>query len=373
MYYKDDWAAAKAHMEAFWAGEDIGRPMMAVYAPRNAGCTVFPELQNGPWLGGLESIKDGDQAAVEKWWRDPEENYKRAKFWFENTYFGGEAIPATYVNWGASAACAFYGAAPHFNRTSVWYEQVIEDWESWEWSFDEKTNQWWNNIREIIQYLNDRAEDEFFVGMPEFGNAADNLSLMRGMDNLAVDCLEDPEAVSNAIDFMESHWCNLHEKLYQLTLPVNGGGVLPWMSLWAPGRIDQIACDFSTALSPKLFKELFVPDIQKLGSWTEYGTYHLDGRTAMQNHLDTLLQIPEIKTIEFTPGIGSDPTLTEDYIPRYRKILDSGKRLYLLAEPHEVEPLCRLLGSKNLFMSTWAESREEADALIENTYKWCKK
>lgn len=374
MYYKEDWAIAKKNLQAFWAGEDIGRPLLGVFAPRTDDSYVFPELQNGPWMGGMESIADKDQAAIDNWWRDPEENYKRAKYWFENTYFGAEAIPATYVNWGASAAAAFFGSRPHFNKTSVWYEQVIEDWDTWKWSFEEAANEWWNNIWQIIGYLNERANGEYLVGMPEFGNAADNLSLMRGMDNLAIDCIEEPEAIGEAIDFMEAHWCALHEKIYQLTLHTNdGGGVLPWMSLWAPGRIDQLACDFSTVISPDKFRELFVPDIRKLGSWTDYGMYHLDGKAAMRHHLDTLLEIDEIKAIEFTPGVGSDPTLTEEYIPCYRKILASGKKLYLLAAPHEVKPLCELLNSRGLYLCTSAGSREEADALIQNTYEWSRK
>ena len=371
MYYKEDWGEAKKHLEAFWAGEDIGRPLLAVFAPRTKDSAVFPELQNGPWMGGLEDVSD--QEVIDRWWRDPEQNYRRMKYWFENTYFGGEAIPATYVNWGASAAAAFFGSTPHFNRTSVWYEQVIGDWDTWKWEFDERADKWWNNIRDIAAYLNERADGEFFVGMPEFGNAADNLSLMRGMDNLAIDCIEQPKVIGTAIDYMETFWCALHEQLYQLTLGANdGGGVLPWMSLWAPGRIGQLACDFSTVLSPALFRELFVPDIKKLGSWTEFGVYHLDGKTAMRNHLDTLLEIDEIMAIEFTPGVGSDPTLTEEYIPRYRKILESGKKLYLLAAPSEVKPLCELLGGKGLFLCTSADSREEADALIRATRDWCR-
>jgi hypothetical protein len=319
----------------------------------------------------MEKFDDNDTDAIKKWWCDPEENYKRMRYWFENTYFGGEAVPATYVNWGASEAAAFFGSTPSFHKTSVWYSRCINDWDSWKWEFDEKTNVWWKNVKDIIQYLTDRAGGQYFVGMPEFGNAADNLSLMRGMDALAVDCLDVPEKIVEAIEFMDRWWVKLHEELYNITIHVNdNGSILPWMSLWAPGRIDQLACDFSSVLSPATFKDLILKDTELMGAWTEYGMYHLDGPACMRNHLDTLLSVPCIKAIEFTPGAGSPPTLTASYIPRYKKILESGKRLYLLAEPDEVEELCKQLPIAGLFLCTWADSREDADRMLENAYKW---
>jgi hypothetical protein len=374
MYYKDDWDKAKENLRAFWAGEDIGRPLMAVFAPRTKDSFVFPELQHGPWTGSMKDFAETDTASIQNWWTNPDENLKRMIYWFENTYFGGEAIPATYTNWGASAAAAFFGSEPVFKKTSVWYTDVIKEWDEWEWKFDESSNKWWKTIRDITEHLVKNAAGKFMVGMPEFGNAADNLSLMRGMDNLAIDCLEEPEQIEKAIDFMDGWWIKLHEKLYALCKPVNdGGGVLPWMSLWAPGKIDQLACDFSSVLSPDQFRGIFVRDITQMGAWTEYGMYHLDGPACMKNMLDILLGIDCIKAIEFTPGAGSPPTLTPDYIPRYKKILQSGKRLYLLAAPSEVEALCRELPSKGLLLCSFAPSREEADKMIKNTYTWSKK
>jgi 5-methyltetrahydrofolate--homocysteine methyltransferase len=374
MYYKSDWGKAKANLEFFWKGEDIGRPCMAVFAPRNENCMQFPELHHGPWTGSMRDFADNDTEAMYRWWTDPDENLKRMKFWFENTYFGGEAIPATYVNWGASAGAAFFGSPPVFRKTSVWYPALIDSWEDWKWEFDERTNRWWKIIWDIIVHLAENAEGNYLVGMPEFGNAADNLSLMRGMDNLAMDCFDYADDIKKAIDFMDGYWVSLHEKLYQLLAPVNeGGGVLPWMSLWAPGRIDQLACDFSSIISPDTFKEIFVYDIETMGKWMEYGMYHLDGQACMRNMLDILLTIDCIKAIEFTPGAGSPPTLTAEYIPRYRKVLESGRRLYLLADPGEVRQLCEALPSRGLYLCSFADSRRDADIMIENTYKWCKK
>jgi hypothetical protein len=372
MFYKDDWLKAKERLKAFWNNDIIDRCCVAVFAPRKSSkLPPFPELQWGPWLGGLDQFADDEKVSIERWWIDPEENYRRMITWFENTYFGGEAVPATYVNWGAMAIAAFYGSTPEFKKETVWYPPVIEDWETWKWEFDEVNNRYWNQILVITKYLLEHAEGKYFVGTPEFGTAGDLLSLMRGMDKLSLDLLDYPSEVKNAIDVLGDTWVTLHEDIFQMTYGSNDeGDVLAWMSLWAPGRHDQLACDFSSVISPPMFQEFFVPEIVKEGRWCEYGTYHLDGPDAMKNHLHSLLQIDEIDTIEWTPGAGSPPTITPEYMPIYRSIQERGKRLYLLAEPQDIEKLLAELSPRGLFICTRADSEDEANELLRRVEKW---
>lgn len=372
MDYKPDWEIARQRLLAWWNHAILDRCCIAVHAPRKSSTLPpFPDLQNGPWLGGLEAISDDDQAALAQWWKDPELNYQRAITWFENTSFGGEALPVTYVNWGAMAMAAMFGSPPQFTKTSVWYPAVIDDWETWTWQFDPATDPTWQTLLAIVRRFVEAAPGKFFVGKPELGNGADVLSLLRGMDRLAMDLYLHPEAVKRGVDVISDAWVTLMEQAYQLTTAVNAGGdVLAWMGLWAPGRVDQIACDFSTAISPAMFAEFFVPEIVKMGNWCEYGVYHLDGPACMKNMLDPLLEVPQIKAIQFTPGAGAPPTYTEAYIPRYQQILASGRNLYLLVQPHEVEKILAVLPPEGLYMRTYVESEEEAEDLLRQVTKW---
>ena len=372
MYYKPDWEEAKERLLAWWDHAVLDRCCLAIHAPRkDSKLPAFPDIQHGPWLGGLDEIPEGDKAAIRRWWKDPELNYRRAIAWFENNYFGGEALPITYVNWGAMALAGMLGSEAEFNTTSVWYPPVIEDWASWEWKFDAQTNPTWQTILRIVErFVQGAQEGQFLVGSPELGNGADVLSLMRGMGRLAMDLMIEPDAVKKGVDVISDIWVQLMEQVHCMTEGVNEGGVLAWMGLWAPGRIDQIACDFSSVISPAMFREFFVPEIVKMGEWCDYGVYHLDGPTCMNNMLDVLLEIPQIKVIQFTPGVGSAPTSTQAYLPRYRKILGSGRSLYLLVQPHEVEKLLAELPPEGLFMRTYVETQDEADEMIRKVAHW---
>jgi len=94
----------------------------------------------------------------------------------------------------------------------------------------------------------------------------DVLSLMRGMDTLALDLYTRPEAVKQGINVISDTWVALMEHTHQKTTAVNDDGILAWLGLWAPGRIDQIACDFSSVISPEMLRQFFLPENGEDGS-----------------------------------------------------------------------------------------------------------
>ena len=150
------------------------------------------------------------------------------------------------------------------------------------------------------------------------------------------------------------------------------GSVFGAFLIWAPGTVAKVQCDASSMLSPAMFREFFIPEIVQECAWCEYGTYHLDGPQAMKSHLNALLEVKEIANIEWTPGLGCPPTYTPEYIPLYRKIQAAGKRLYLLAQPREVELLLNELSAKGLFLCTNASSEDEANDLLKKVQVWSK-
>lgn len=374
MYYKHDWESAKNRLLAFWANKSTDRALVGVLAPRKGSAyTSYAELRAG-LDANLNAIPEGDHEAIHQWWVDPEQNYHRMIEWFENTYFGGEAVPCTFVNWGAMAMAAFYGSQPDFRKETVWYLPSIDNLETWSFQFNPDTNVYWQQTMAIMRLLVERNQGEYFIGTPEFGTAGDLLSLMRGMERFALDLLESPEASKKAINMLSETWVRLHEEVYQLTRSKNdGGGILAWMLLWAPGRISQLACDFASIISPGMFRTFFVPEIEQEGNWCEHGVYHLDGPQAMRSTLDTLLHLPQIQTIQWTPGENLAPTYSPQYVPGYKKIQAAGKRLYLLVEPEEIEPLLQELSPRGLFLRTHADSEEQANDLLRSIEKWSRR
>jgi hypothetical protein len=372
MYYKPDWEQTRQRMTAWWHHEVVDRCCVAVCAPRaNSTLPPLPNLQYEMWLDGMESIVSDDTAALAHWWQDPDLNYERAIRWFEGMYFGGEALPITTVNWGAMSMAAMFGSRPVFGTNTVWYEPAIEEWDDWQWTFSADDNPFWQSILAIVDRFLEDAPGKYFVGSPELGNGADVLSLMRGMDQLALDLYMHPDAVKQGVNFISDVWVQLMEQIYQKTTHVNSDGdILAWMSLWAPGRIDQLACDFSSIISPAMFGEFFIPEIVKMGDWCDYATYHIDGPACIRNMLDTLLDVEQIKAFQFTPGAGSPPAYSPQYMPYYKRILESGRNLYLLADANEIQSILEELPPEGLFFRTFVQSEEEAVSLLKSVTRW---
>lgn len=361
MEFKPDWPQVKQRFVEFWNGENHERALIAVTAP-NERFNAAEYAQNYD----VERFDDADHASIEHWWCDVEENLRRHEYLFSTTFFGGEALPIAFTNWGAMAMCGFYGCTPYFNKKSVWYEKVIQNWDDWKWELDEASNRWYKATVDITRAFAEQGKGRYFAGMPELGSAGDLLSLMRGMDDMCLDVYDEPDALKAAIRFLTDEYLRHQETLYPLIAPTaDGGSTLAWMSLWMPGRNgNQLACDFSSVISNSVMREFFAEELHREGEWSDYATYHLDGPDCMRNHLDWLLTLPELKAIEWTPGVGSPPASTPAYFDRYRQILQSGKKLVLVANPEEIDVLTRELPPEGVFIKTTAPTEEAARHLL---------
>ncbi len=369
MEFKPDWNAVRERFERFWNNENEERALIAVTAKSDRfDERVYHETYS------VERFRDSDTESIRQWWCDVEENVRRNEYIFSTTYFGGEALPIAFTNWGAMAMCSFYGCEPVFNKKSVWYHEVIEDWDTWEWK--RRENEYYQATFEITKAFAENGKGRYFAGMPELGSAGDLLSLMRGMDTLCLDLYDDPDAVHRAIAYLTKEFLDIQGKLEPILMPASQeGGVLPWMSLWMPDRGgNQLACDFSWVISNEMFREFFFGELEEESHWNHYATYHLDGPQCMRSHLDSLLQLPGIRAIEWTPGIGSPLASTPEYFPRYRQIQEAGKQLVIVAQPEEIDILTRELSPKGLFIKTEADSEEEARELLKiaekNAAQW---
>jgi len=198
------------------------------------------------------------------------------------------------------------------------------------------------------------------------GDAGDVLSLMRGMDDMCIDIYDNPEILKSSIDFLTARYLACQDVLYEIIKSTNdGGGTLPWMYLWMPGKNgNQLACDFSWVISNNDFRKFFTDMLATESAWSDFATYHLDGPMCLKNHLDWILEFDGIKAIEWTPGVGSPPSTLPEYFPAYQKILSKGKRLVIAAQADEVDVLTKELPPEGLFIRTWVNTREEADNLI---------
>lgn len=265
----------------------------------------------------------------------------------------------------------FFGAPAEFRKETVWYHPIIQDWENTSLEFEPSTSPLYRSTIEAARFYAQESRGRYLVSLPELGAATDDLSLLRGMQPLLLDMIDQPLEVKKAVACLARTWCEVHDQLYNLAWQANEGGCcIAWMQTWAPGPHYQMSCDFSAVLSPRLFRDFIIPEIQAYLQVNQYSVYHWDGPDAVK-HLDSLLAMPDIKAIQWTQGDGNPPATDPRWIANYQKIQKAGKNLILpFVEIHEVETLLSQLSSRGLMIRTHAASEDEAEELLKKVTQW---
>lgn len=349
MLYKDDWEEAKKRLEAFWNGEMIDRCVVAVRAPKNR--EKLNRIRKY-----IEEIRVND---VKRYWTDIDFLLSTQEEIFANTYYGGEAVPIFFVNLGPGILSAYFGSEVKLMPDTVWFGKIIEDWDR-DLKLDEN-NYWLKLTIKLTKAALSEGKDKYFVSTIDIGGTGDVMASLRGTEELCIDLIVRPEAVKKAIQVVTKAWREVFDKLAML-IQINSQGC-PSRLLWAPGKHYPLQCDFSALISPAMFDEFFLPEIQELCRYLEFPMYHLDGKEAAESHLESLLNIPELKVIQWVPGAGAPPM--KYWLPMLRRIQDAGKSVFIGVNASEIEDLFDYLLPGKTYINTWASSPEEADEIIK--------
>lgn len=351
MQYKPDWPQVRRRFEALWNREVLDRPCISVIAPKEGQRPQV--LQDYGSVGRLTYRHLGE----------PERVLQAAEAAVEPVFFGGEAIPQVFLNYGASGHCAYFGSDHIVGENTVWYTPCIADWETASLAFDPDSPMYQWQLQ-AADYLGQEARGRFFVSTLDNAGSLDALAHMRGNEQLLLDLLLNETHVFGALDALIAAWARVNEDIYQRTAECNdGGSTIGWLSLWSPGRMSQLQADISVMLSNELFKKYLVYELQESLKHLERSLYHFDGQDQLR-HLDDLLALPALDMIQWTTVVNQPSYL--EFLPELRRIQRAGKGLLLnQVAIGDVDTLLRELAPEGLFIVTQADSQAEAEALLK--------
>lgn len=111
--FKPDLDEAAKRWDAFYAGDMIDRPIVCVTAPKD----------------GAKLVKGSDY--YERAHGDLDDVIERGLAAGENTFYGGEAIPAFWLSFGPDEVAVFTGAELRWSddsRDTNWSAPYVDDW-----------------------------------------------------------------------------------------------------------------------------------------------------------------------------------------------------------------------------------------------------
>ncbi len=348
LVYRPDWEAARDRLTTWWNGGDIGRPAMQLTAPCEEPWEAIPELpQPEGWITDY-STSDMEYHLYVR--------YRGAA----SRWYLGEAVPSIAPGDLAPNCLALYlGCQGHEMPGTVWCEPFLDDPEQARLEFDPE-NFYWRFTREAGRRSAEFGRGKFLPQFPDLIEGLDTLAAVRGTERLLADLLDRPEWVHACLRRITDCYFQVYDLLYDAYRDEVGGSVF-WA--WAPGRMAKFQCDFSAMIGPRMFEEFMGPVLREMTARVGYCMYHWDGPQAIP-HKATLLHLPDLDMLQWTPGAAFPQTYDPYWFPLYHEVLDAGKKLLVGANCREhLEGFKREFGeqTKQMMINGTTKTPEEAE------------
>lgn len=350
LLHKPDFEETRQYWRAFWENEIIDRPCCRVTAPKDG--VVIPQAPPGLQV----NIDPAEYRALAEQF----DEYASAIYW------AGEAVPAFMPNFGPDLFASFFGAELQYSESSPdtsWAVPFVDDWSAIKGLFEAPSGKWWDRINQLYSVFAEVAQDRFILSIPDLHGNMDGLAAIRGPQKLCEDLLDSPEDIDFAMREIRKAFPMVYEALFKTgKMDV---GTSCWLPYYSEKRFCVLQCDFIIMISPEHLRRWVVPALIEEASFLDHSVFHYDGPGALV-HLDDILAIEQIHSIQWTPGDGQPPLI--EWMDLLKRIQAAGKGLYIGATPEEVKVYHKELKPEGVFYSVWANTQKEADDIL----KWLK-
>ena len=343
MTYKQNERETFSAFERFWEGDFIGRPLLAVTAPRNEKAVPVPYMSGA---------KD----------KNYDEVFERFHTYAKNTYWAGESLPSFECTFGPDQFAAFFGGNVTYGEYGTsWVNAFLDDIGK-PLELDASEKGLFAEMCRFIRKGQEAAHGEFLINMLDLHSNIDALSAARGPQNFMLDLYDAPEQVLMQTQIINESYQKVLNDVAEAG-KMDENGYYGWAPVYSKGKFAVVQCDAVCMMSQEMFRKFALPAIEFEVSQLKHCVYHYDGKEAL-THLDDVLAIPGIDVIQWVPGAGQPRTL--EWMELLQKIQKAGKGLWLYDwTPQEIIANCKQLKPEKTIYSVNVDTPSEADAFIE--------
>ncbi|MCG3181159.1 MAG: hypothetical protein BIFFINMI_03534 [Phycisphaerae bacterium] len=344
--FKPDWPRAVERLMAWWQGEVIDRCCVGVRCRRN----------------GAQRLPDADA----RYWMDVDAQFNLIRRKAAATAWLGESFPCYWPNIGPETLAAYLGCRVEFGPNTSWTHPLAAapDGGIPELKFD-PSNEYYQWVRMATLAAMEQLAGEAIVGVTDIHNAGDTLAAIRDPQQLCIDMIERPDEVKRAVAFLREFRRERFAENIEWTKAQ--GGTTTWLSCFSTGVYACTQIDFIVLISPRMFREFLLEELDDAGCQAEHVCYHLDGPGEIK-HLDALLAMKNLQAIQWVCGAGNEPQTR--WIDLLKRIRAAGKSLHLSVDsPGEALGLIEALGPEGLLITLSMETESEARAFLRDVDK----
>lgn len=304
---------------------------------------------------------------LRQFWLDPDWRAEYLHYRLSRSSFLADIPPVANTHLGPGSLAAILGADLEPGSDTIWIRQHPGSEPDLELDGE---NPWWKLHLDLLKACKKLSQGRYFVGCPDLVEGLDVLASLKGNDRVLTDMLMQPEILEQELARVNRIYFEVFDRIYGI---IREGDEMAfcYFSLWAPGRVSKLQSDISVMISVEDFRRFALPFLSEQCRKIDYTLYHLDGVDAIR-HLDTVLGIPGLNAVQWTPGYGHPQGGDPKWYALYRKILEAGKALMpCWVKVEELKSLLDNVGAEglNILMDFKNEGDIEAALKIAEAYR----
>ena len=226
---KPDFEQVEKRYDAFWHQEIIDRPPV---------CITLPADQMRP-------VPKKSYASHQERWLDIDFRAEQTDIQLRNQKYLADALPIAWPNMGPEIFSAWCGCGYEFGEHTTWSTPCIEDWakDADKAVFNPNHPLYLKTI-EFTKQLMERGLGHYIVGLTDLHPGGDHLAALRDPQNLAIDLMDNPEAVKAKLAQVSQEYYTVYNSFYNL-LREKDMPITSWTPLIHNGRYYIPSNDFS--------------------------------------------------------------------------------------------------------------------------------
>lgn len=274
---------ARINYRAFWRNEDIGRPLFYVTAADNNSLQPY---QNRERITRKEMDLDPNWQA----------NYARQQlsktFLFEAmpvaTVMVGRDITNMAVLSGADYDYLIPSEYVKFSKNPSFLKDELPPFYS-AGQFIEKVTDCYRKVQQEIGM-------EGCINPPTTLDALTTVSMIMGEENFFFSLNKEPALVLKKVEHLNQLYYQFYDHIYQMLLQWGYGEGCSWFPVFAEGKFESVRCDIMAMVSPEMFRQFAIPQLEQVSSYMDYSMFNLE-TVQMIPFIDDLAQVPGLQGI----------------------------------------------------------------------------
>ncbi len=304
---------------------------------------------------------------LKEWWFDTEYHVEHYIQSLAGKKFLGETFPVYWPNLGPNVFAAFYGSPLKFGEVTSWAEPCVHDYSQLSALNLDMNNEYFLKLDEMTRYALERCEGKFMVGYTDLHPGLDCAAAWRDTQSLCFDFYDEPDALKEIIRLAEKDFQQVYDH-FDAMLKEKRQLSVSWMNIPSFEKLHIPSCDFSAMISRNQFDEFYLPVLQEEVKPMTHNIFHLDGK-GVANHIDSILEVPEITAIQWVQGLGKDAPIMQ-WVPLIKKIQAAGKSIVIDLDKAELEEFISLTEPHGLMLCIDSRDEEEQKEILKRVEKW---